>query len=75
MVKFTEAEKEELRSAAKSEKLRDDFRQMARNRFEFLTKDGEVDVDRIIRFVADINTLLNHAPKPFKPITGNNFRM
>lgn len=75
MDKFTEKEREELRNAVRSEKLRDDFRHIARNRFEFLTKDGKIDVDRIVRFVADVNTLLNHTPKPFKAITGNNFRM
>jgi len=75
MDKFTEKEKNDLRKAAKSGKLRDDFQSITRNRFEFRAKDGKVDVDSVIRFVAGVNALIDHAPKPFKAITGKNFRM
>lgn len=75
MDKFTEAEKEELRRATRSKELREDFRHISRNRYEFRKENGDFDIDRIVRYVADINTLVNHTPKPFKKITGNSFKM
>jgi hypothetical protein len=75
MDKFTNQEKEDLRQASQSEKLRDDFRHLSSNRFEFRLQNGEIDLDRIFGFVAGVNELIDHAPKPFKAITGNNFRI
>jgi hypothetical protein len=75
MDKFTEAEKNELRRAAHSKELREDFRHISRNRHQFRTTNGNIDIDTIVRYVADINTLVNHTPKPFKKITGNSFKM
>jgi hypothetical protein len=75
MEKFSEEEKEELRHAASSKELRDDMRHIRKDRHRFLKPDGTPDIEQTILFLADMNKLINHAPKPFKRITGNNFRM
>ncbi len=75
MDNFTDSEKEELLRAAGSSELREEFRHMARNRQEFRKNDGTVDLDRVVRFVSDMNALLNYPRKPFKRMTGNNFKI
>lgn len=75
MDNFTDNEKEELLKCAESGKLKEEFRHMARNRQEFRKKDGTVDLDRVVRFVSDMNAFLNYPRKPFKRISGNNFKI
>lgn len=75
MDKFTEKEKQELLEDAKSESLRKDFQYLANNRFQFHTADGSIDTDKILHFLNEMNALANHTLKPFKKITGNNFRI
>ncbi|OGS19077.1 MAG: hypothetical protein A2219_05475 [Elusimicrobia bacterium RIFOXYA2_FULL_50_26] len=75
MDKFTDAEKDELRAVAKSSEMRNDCAHLARNRHKFLKPDGSPDIDKIVTFIAHINTLLGHPTKPFKKISGNNFKL
>jgi hypothetical protein len=75
MDKFTPEEKKELLKAAHSKELREEFRHIASNRADLAGRDGGLDLDSIIKFVQSCNVLANHAPKPFKKITGNNFKM
>lgn len=75
MDRFTDSEKDELRKAASSGKLREQFRHIAQNRYEFRTDNGSIDIDRVVKFTADVNALVNHTPKPFRKITGVNFKI
>jgi hypothetical protein len=75
MDNFTEEEKADLKKPSLSGGLQRDFAQMKNNSFEYITTEGNPDLDRIFTFVADVNILINHTPKPFKPITGTNFRI
>lgn len=65
---LSEKEMEELRSLAKSSSLRDDMRHVARNRHNPIMVNGEVDMDRLIKFLDQYNEFVNHEPKPFKPM-------
>jgi hypothetical protein len=75
MDNFTDEEKADLKKPSLSGGLQRDFARMKNNNFEYLTCEGKPDLDRIFTFVADVNALINHATKPFKPITGTNFRI
>jgi hypothetical protein len=72
---FNEDEQRELRDAARSQQLKEDFRHISRNRIQFLKENGEPDLDRILRFLTDVNTLFNTTHRPFRKITGNNCKI
>jgi hypothetical protein len=75
MDNFTKEEKDEIRKKTLSKELKEDFQFLSRNRVEFRKKDGSFDIDRTFKWLNDINILFNHPKKPFKKITGNNFKM
>lgn len=75
MDSFTDNEKEEFLKCAESGNLKEEFRHMARNRQVFRKEDGTVDLDRAVRFISDMNALLNYPRKPFKKITGGHFKI
>jgi hypothetical protein len=64
-----EKEKQEGAAIAESETLRDDMRHLAENRHNPFLKNGRVDVDRYIEFLNGYNEFINHAVRPFKPMT------
>lgn len=65
---LSKKEREELRSLAKSPSLREDMRQITRNRHNPIMVNGEVDMDRLLEFLDQYNEFVNHEPKPFKPM-------
>jgi hypothetical protein len=65
---LSEKEKQECAAITESGSLRDDMRQLAKNRHHPFLKDGKVDIDRYISFLNAYNEFINHMPKPFKPM-------
>ncbi len=62
-------EREELLKLARSSSLREDMHRLASSRHNLLLIDGRVDVDRWLAFLNNYNEFVNHAPKPFRPIS------
>lgn len=75
MEKLTKHEKEELLSLSGSIKLKHDFEQMRKNQELRLKKQGGLDLDTVIKFLTVTNAMFNHQPKPFKKMSGNNFKL
>jgi len=76
MHKFNKEEKDELLRMAQSQKLRDDMRNIRKNRFNpFLKSNGEIDADKYIAFLSEYNRFINHAPKPFHKISDKDMRL
>jgi len=74
-LKLSEEEKEELRASAQSSKLRDDLRRVAQNRHNPILVNGEVDMDRLLTFLNEYNSFLNHQRKPFRQIIDKDMRL
>lgn len=75
MAGLSREEKQEFLRLARSSKLRKDFRDIEENRRVRLKKKGNNYLDRYIRFLTISNAFINHKPKPFRKIEGNNFKM
>ncbi|HAT71484.1 MAG TPA: hypothetical protein DCS63_01545 [Elusimicrobia bacterium] len=52
-----------------------DMAQMAKNRKTFLNSQGEYDPAAWLDFATQFNAYMNHARRPFTPITGKNFKL
>ncbi len=68
MVKLTKEEKKEIKTLAKSKKLKEDFRKISNNRYNPFVINGKVDIDKFLNFLNEYNQFINHTPKPFKKI-------
>lgn len=69
-------EKQELLALSKSRTFWEDMRRLKTNRINpFLKKDGEVDINKLIDFLTNVNAFFNHRPKPFKPIKDNLMKL
>ncbi len=75
MAKLSKQEKEELLRLSGSSKLKDDFERMRKNRKLRLKRQGGVDLDTFIKFLTVTNAMFNHQPKPFKRMSGKNFKL
>lgn len=75
MAKLSNQEKEELLRVSGSAKLKDDFERIRKNRQLRLKRQGGVDLDTFIKFLTISNAMFNHQPKPFKKISGKNFKL
>jgi len=73
-VPLSEQEKNELRAAAGSESLREDFQRMACSRRTVFLEGGCVDADRVLDFLCAYNEFINHAPRRFRPIQDGDMR-
>lgn len=67
---LTSDEKKELRRLVHSSTLRNDCRRMSKK-----SRERKVTPDEYIRFVDFFNAMINHPLKPFKKITGDNFKL
>ena len=72
---LSEQEKRELRDLARSPQMKEDLRKIAENRYDPFLVDGEVDMDRIVAFLTEYNSFIDHAPKPFRKIMDGNMRL
>ncbi len=75
MAKLPKQEKEELLRLSDSPKLRNDFERMRKIREARLKKQGGIDLDTFIKFLSVTNAMFNHQPKPFKKMSGKNFKL
>ncbi|MBI5789377.1 MAG: hypothetical protein HZA78_11025 [Candidatus Schekmanbacteria bacterium] len=74
-MKLSEEEKQDWLDTASSEKLREDFRQMEKNRHNPLMVDGQVDLDRLVAFLTEVNAAFGHQRKPFCKIIDRDMRL
>ena len=72
MVRLSREEKDELLRLAGSKELKEDFRKIKNKNMISGQKDGSL-IDNYIKFLTVSNSFANHAQKPFKKITGDNF--
>jgi hypothetical protein len=75
MAKLSKEEKEELLRLSGSAKLKNDFERMRKNRQLRLKRQGGADLNTFIQFLSVTNAMFNHQPKPFKKMSGNNFKL
>ncbi len=68
MAKLSEEEKKELLSLARSSSFKNDMRHVAENRHNPAVFEGRVDMDRLIEFLYDYNSFINHRRKKFEPM-------
>lgn len=73
--RLSEKDKKELLEMAASQPLRDDFRIIARNRFNPFVVQGSVDLEKYISFLNDYSEFLHHRGRPFQRITTRDMRM
>jgi len=73
---LTEKEKKEWLEMAESGDFREDMRHIEKNRHNpFLKSDGQIDVDKYIRFLTEFNAFANHAMKPFHRIIDKDMKL
>lgn len=72
---LNDEEKQELLKAAKSSKLRRDFKELLKNRINPFIVNGDVDMDRILEFLTECNAFINHNPKPFRKMIDKDMRL
>jgi len=70
MAKLSDAEKEEILELSHSAQLREDLRILRRNQEQW---SQGISLDEYLQFLNETNELIDHAPKPFKKITGTCF--
>ncbi|MBI3990818.1 MAG: hypothetical protein HY350_01590 [Candidatus Omnitrophica bacterium] len=68
-------EKEELKKAARSNRLRFDMQELARRRYNPFLVNGDVDLDRYVTFLTEYNYFINHAPRLFRKVTDKDMRL
>ncbi len=69
------AAEREFVELANSESFRKDMDAVRRNRHNPFVRNGIVDVDAYLDFVAEFNEFINHEPKPFKRIIDRDMRL
>jgi hypothetical protein len=74
-LKLSEEEKAELRTSARSAKLRDDLMRLAQNHFNPVLVNGQVDMDRLLTFLDECNAFFGHRQKPFLPMIDKDMRL
>ncbi len=74
-MKLSEAEKTELRAAAYSAKLRDDFIQLGKNRINPFLVNGQVDMDKLLTFLDEYNAFFGRRRKPFSKMIDKDMRL
>lgn len=67
-MRLTVQEKKELLEMARSPKLRKDFKEIKRNRYNPFIVNGRLDIDRVIDFLTQFNDFIAHQPRPFRKI-------
>ena len=72
---LTNEQKKELLRLAKSSKLREDLRQVAKNRHNPFIVNKKINLDRILEFLTEYNAFINHTPKPFRKIIDKDIRL
>ncbi len=65
----------ELIELANSDAFRNDMETVRRNRHNPFVKNGVVDVDAYLEFIAEYNEFIGHELKPFKPIIDKDMRL
>lgn len=70
-----EKEIQGMLEAAKSKSLREDMRRLKSACQNPFFRDGKTDIDAYIKFLNAYNEFINHRPKPFKPMIGNNMKL
>ncbi len=75
MPRLSEIEKEELLAFARSPVVRSDMRHVAAHRHNPVIADGRVDMDRLLDFLNDFNSFINHRPKPRRPMIDRDMRL
>jgi hypothetical protein len=75
MAVLSEEERRELKELATSSSLREDLQTLSRLSCRHFFRDGEVDVDLVVAFFDEFNEMINHQPKPFKPIIDRDMRL
>lgn len=68
-------EKNELKKLAASAGFRKDMERIRENRYNPFVLNGIVDIDKFLIFLTEFNQFINHNPKPFEKIIGNNMRL
>lgn len=71
MARLSREEKNELLRLSDSPELREDFRKIKENKQMSCVDESPVDL--YIKFLSFSNSFSNHARKPFKKMTGDNF--
>ncbi len=72
---LNDEQKKELLAFAKSSKLRQDLRQVSKNRHNPFIVNGNVDLDCLLTFLNEYNYFINHTPKPFRKIIDRDVRL
>jgi hypothetical protein len=75
MAKISEVDKKELLRLAKSTSLKEDMKHLSASRHNPVMINGKVCLDRLITFLTEFNSFLNHQPKPFKPIIDKDMKL
>lgn len=72
---LSQREKEELKRAAKSHRLRSDMQKVAQERYNPFLVNGNIDLDRYVTFLTEYNYFINHTPKLFRRIADKDMRL
>jgi hypothetical protein len=75
MTYFSESAKKEFVDAAKSDRLRQEFDSIRKNRVIMTGDDITNSVESYIDFVTQYNRFINHRPKQVVKITGKNWKL
>ena len=75
MKAFSKAAADEIRELSRSADMRKDMAAIAQGRHNPFLKDGEVDCDAFIAFVAGYNEFINHEPKRFIAMVDKDMRL
>ena len=65
-------QKKKLLALARSSKLRQDLRQVSKNRHNPFTVNGDINMDCLLTFLNEYNYFINHTPGPFRKIIDRN---
>jgi hypothetical protein len=72
---FSPAAEQELRELSRSGSFRRDMDTLRRGRLHAFVKDGTVDIDAYLLFVAEFNEFVGHEPKTFRRIVDLDMRL
>lgn len=74
-MKLSERAEKELIELGESEEFKKDMEMLSLQWRSPFIKNGVVDIDAYIEFVAGFNEFINHEPKPFRPIIDRDMRL
>lgn len=72
---LSEEAKKEMLELAASEEFRQDCRRLRENMHNPFIVNGEVDVDRVVEFLTEVNAFMNHPMKPFRKIIDRDMKL